>query len=147
MLAYCSKSDLSGGGRACSLSVVALCALCKQSKCGLWAEEVPSGTALCARGTGWFHKDFESSQEGCRKSQSSFSSCHDFFFLNPFVCAGTTDCVMSWITLTVFLLDQSLIQCFLCIKWGRRDPEGQKRNCGKTCVCWYPSSSTVSQLL
>lgn len=80
MLAYCSKSDLSGGGRACSLSVVALCALCKQSKCGLWAEEVPSGTTLCARGTGWFHKDFESSQEGCRKSQSSFSSCHDFFF-------------------------------------------------------------------
>lgn len=125
-----------------------LCVLCAnkasvvsgQRRCQVAQPSVPGAP-------GGFTRTLSPLRKAAERASLAFLLAMIFFFLNPFVCAGTTDCVMSWITLTVFLLDQSLIQCFLCIKWGRRDPEGQKRNCGKTCVCWYPSSSTVSQLL
>lgn len=80
-LAFCSSSDLSlpvHGGSACSVQTERV-----------WSagREVPSGSALCARGARRFHEDFELSREGCWKSQSKFSSCHDFF---PFVPALVT---------------------------------------------------------
>lgn len=55
-----------------------------------------------ARATQWCHEDFEPSQEA---SQYGFSFCHGVF-----LCATTSDCVVSSIVLTVLLLDQYLKQ-------------------------------------
>lgn len=76
--------------------------LCKHSKCALWAQEEPGGLTLCARAAHWFHEDFEPSQEA---SQYGFSFGHDVF-----LCVSTSDCVVSSIVFTVFLLDQYLKQ-------------------------------------
>lgn len=72
-----------------------------------------------ARAAQWFQEDFEPSQEA---SQYGFSFCHDVF-----LCASTSDCVVSSIVLRVFLLDQ---YSGIYVLGG--DPERQEREAGKT---------------